>query len=97
MSTDLYWEPNREDAEYFGKQLKYVIAPLIWRHDGSLSGDAEFVEKDTTFWDEKRNTNVNLYDLLTELSYSKTKKGTEAKKMIDLIDKYDGIWVSLKG
>lgn len=97
MSTNLYYEPAVERKEYLGKDLKRVIAPIIWGHDGSLGGSQEFVGKETTFWDEDKSEMINLYQFLTGLSHAKDSVGEEAKKTVELIDKYDGIFITLEG
>lgn len=41
MSTSLYWEPvkPRKANTNITDQLKYIIAPRYWSHDGSLMGE----------------------------------------------------------
>ena len=41
MSTSIYWEPveQRKEHKHITDQLKYILAPRYWDHDGSLSGN----------------------------------------------------------
>lgn len=45
MSTSIYWEPveKKKEHKHITDQLKYILAPRFWDHDGSLRGDDVFL------------------------------------------------------
>lgn len=46
MSTNLYLRPIPPEDEAFAYELKFSLAPRLWGHDGSLSGDWTKVDRD---------------------------------------------------
>ncbi len=98
MSTNLYYESNTEKERYLGKDLKYILAPILWEHDGTLHGDSILINMSTSFWDEEYKKEVKLRDFLFGISKKSDESGKEAKKLLNLLNKYeDGIFISLKG
>lgn len=98
MSTSLYWEPVVDKEQYLGKDLKWVLAPLLWEHDGSLSGSPIAITLDYKFWDEENGTHVRMQDFLVGLSKRSDDTGKEAQKLLKLLSKHvEGIFISLKG
>lgn len=94
MSTNLYYEPAVDKQKYLGKSLKYVIAPIVWGHDGTLHGEPELVKRDTTFY--RGDDSIVLYQFLKGIAARKDDAAQEAKTLIELIDKYDSVFISLK-
>jgi hypothetical protein len=95
MSTSLYAEYNISRDKYVGYDIKFILAPIIWEHDGSLSGDDVLIDKDTTFFHEDKK--INVYQLLLGLCHSE-RYGEEANKLVKMIEKSEGgILLSLKG
>lgn len=44
MSTNLYWDIVKEkEHKSLDNQLKYILAPKYWNHDGSLRGEDIFL------------------------------------------------------
>lgn len=97
MSTDLYYEKvNKKD--YLGKDLKYILAPILWGHDGTLGGETIHLTLDYTFYDDEYNKMVKMRDFLFGLSKKDGDVGKEAKKLLILLNKNeDGILLSLEG
>ena len=48
MSTSIYWEPVEQRKEYphITDQLKYILAPKYWDHDGSLRGEDVYLTRE---------------------------------------------------
>lgn len=85
MSTNLYYRPVPKEPKEncFAYELKFHLAPKLWEHDGSLSAGWTTVGKE-------------LIPFLEGLVSAGNKEvSTEAKKLIDLIEKYDEVQLSL--
>ncbi len=95
MSTNLYYEIP-VNSSYLGKDLKYIIAPLIWKHDGTLGGEDFLIDKETTVY--RDDENINLYNFLKGVAASSNNDASkEAEKLTKLIDKHNAVFISLKG
>lgn len=83
MSTKLYWKPvvKRSD-KVLGYQLKYVLAPKYFGHDGSLrsSDPVIFTSED-----------IDFLEGVALAGAAEVKK--EAKALISLIEKHDSVEV----
>lgn len=85
MSTSLYWRPSIPERNYLGKDLKFVIAPKYWGHDGSLGGDPYTFTADDV-------------EYLSGIKDSADKEvAGEAEALIELIKKYGAVEVWLEG
>jgi len=86
MSTNLYWRPlpKNPDGEFLGYQLKFILAPCLWDHDGSLSAEWTTVGPDAL-------------DFLRGVAACGDKRGEEAQRLIDLIEKYGAVEIALMG
>jgi hypothetical protein len=45
MGTSLYWEPvlKKKESKSLSNQLKYILAPTYWNHDGTLNGEEVYL------------------------------------------------------
>lgn len=85
MSTNLYWRPVPKD--YPGHnldQLKFILGPRFWDHDGSLPGDP--IELDEEYIGYLRG----LVDAGSETV------ATEAQELIDAIKKYGVVELTIR-
>lgn len=89
MSTSLYWrEPPREpDGELLGYDLKWVIAKKYLDHDGTLQEDWFDVGKDV----------VPFLEGVIAATVGDEALKKEAQELIDLIEKYGTVQLSLRG
>lgn len=94
MSTSLYYELPVPD-QFLGYGLKFIIAPIVWGHDGSLGGEQTLITKDTEFYVNDKS--VKLYEFLKGIALGKDDVAGEAQKLVELIDQYDSVFISLKG
>lgn len=48
MGTSLYWEPviKKKESKSLCNQLKYILAPTYWNHDGTLNGEEIYLGQD---------------------------------------------------
>lgn len=91
MSTNLFVEPKTNSAKCLGKELKYLIAPIIWEHDGTLSGEEELITENTVIHD------VSVYHFLKGIAKQKDEAGKQASKVLEIIEKTGGAWLSIHG
>jgi len=93
MSTNLYYNTISKNKN-IGYAIKWILAPLIWEHDGSLGSEPTYINKDSEFY--MNDKSIRLYDFLLGLTNKNDEIGKEAKILVDLLDKYDdGIEIQL--
>ena len=87
MSTNLYYRPVPKEPKEscFAYQLKFHIAPKLWEHDGSLCSDWTTIGKE---W-------IPFLEGL--VSAGNEEVSGEAKKLIELLNKYDEVQLALIG
>ena len=86
MATNLYWAtPSRRDR-VLGYQLKFILAPRLWEHDGSLGSDHTPVGRDLIPF---------LEGVVAATGVREVK--AEAQKLIDLIERYGEVEIWLEG
>lgn len=85
MSTSLYMYPKiKQNGDPLDDQIKYCISRKYFCHDGSLGGHADLDESDLPYLEGVRD-GID----------GKSRK--DVQKMIDAIEKYGSITISLEG
>ncbi len=87
MSSSIYWEPveKKKEQKPITDQLKYILAPRFWDHDGSLRGEDVYL------------TEAEVHYLSGVSDGSRDKDVREGIKiLIDAINKYGGVKIWLE-
>lgn len=82
MSTSLYWSQVPDIKEYNIHCLKYILAKKLGSYDGSMSEDLGVVDK-------------KLIPYLEGIADTGGDVGADAKKLIDAINKYEKVQLTI--
>jgi len=86
MSTSLYYREIPREEEHFGYRLKFILAPRLWGHDGSLGSPWTTVGRDL----------IPFLEGIIVASKGE-EVASEAKSLKDFIEEYDEIQIKLQG